>query len=333
MTFKTHSLLALALLALVAFSSAAPASLYRKSGRTASTDASTTSSPSSWSKKTALAPLPDSALVPFVTSRVERVPKPEEVPTARRRPSKSRASSIPSVDNYIDDDSDVPKAPKATKGPKQASRRRWGPDAYNLFADTEPHSPSYSVLRKVPTKYIRKVQLPYQRTPMAYESTGSVTSSTISVAPIRYKIIDMGDPWVTWSHAQGYNPHELQQQHQGGQQSQQHFVRPNRQEGLISAGPGMYGGPEYGGDLYGGGSSGGFYRPPGPLYGGGGQAGAYSGLHGSVIDPFQRENYGPRDVVPWSVQVGTSLTVNDDGRRSRRQFYVQSQRHRDDMLG
>ncbi|KAF4529172.1 hypothetical protein B566_EDAN016396 [Ephemera danica] len=46
-----------------------------------------------------------------------------------------------------------------------------------------------------------------------------------------------------------------------------------------------------------------------------------------VDDPYR--NYNPRQPAPWSVQVGTSLTVKDDGRHSSgaaRRFYVQSQR-------
>ncbi|XP_046400335.1 uncharacterized protein LOC124166721 [Ischnura elegans] len=329
MTLRTCCLLALTLLSLAVYSSAAPASSHRKSGRTTPADPSTTaSSPSSWSKKTALAPLPDSDLVPFVTSRVERVPKPEETPVSRRRPSKSRVpSSASSADNSIDDEAIAPKPTKASKGSKQAGRRRWGPESYNLFTDAEALSP-YSVLRKVPSKYIRKLQLPYQRNPpVSYDTTGSVTSSTISVSPVRYKIIDMGDPWVTWSQAHGYNPHE----HQSVQHQQ--YVRPYRQDDMSAhMGPGMYG-PDYGGGLYGGGGGvGGYNRQQQQqqqgdiIYGQGMQTGAYSGQHDSVIDPFQREHYGQRDAVPWSVQVGTSLKVNDDGRRSRRQFYVQSQR-------
>lgn len=46
-----------------------------------------------------------------------------------------------------------------------------------------------------------------------------------------------------------------------------------------------------------------------------------------VDDPYR--SYNPRQPAPWSVQVGTSLTVKDDGRHSgnaARRYYVQSQR-------
>lgn len=43
-------------------------------------------------------------------------------------------------------------------------------------------------------------------------------------------------------------------------------------------------------------------------------------------DPYR--NYNPRQPAPWSVQVGTSLSVRDDDARgaASRRFYVQSQR-------